>query len=93
MDTWTSAPVPLELVVTITAPRTVVSLRSGNLARYRHPVGFSETTGASVAQAVAEREARRPKVGFRERIVVVESLWVGRSVCGLRCSVLLPGQE
>lgn len=62
---------PLEFVLINIVPRTVVSLRSGSLAMYWVPIGLPETTWASLANAVAEREAKRPMVGFRERIVVV----------------------
>lgn len=46
MEICTFAPVPFEFELMTTAPRTVVSFLSGNLAEYCVPIGLLYTTGA-----------------------------------------------
>lgn len=69
IDTWTLAPVPLELVLMATAPLIVFSVVSGKIAMYCVPIGLFSTTGANCANA--RERASRSRANLRERMVVI----------------------
>lgn len=83
METCTFAPVPFEFELMTTAPRTVVSFLSGNLAEYCVPIGLLYTTGALLDGALRTRPRWR-----KRSAVLSESL----SLAGAESDGVLPNE-